>query len=201
MANSSPVATVFVDFKSAFDELRFEGCIGKLSRLGIPQAYVKWIQTWMCERKARIEVQDKRSRWIAINHGGPQNSSLTPSLFISYHNDMADYVSGAMFFFFADDLAAVLSGQIGLRFSDQCVDLERHLQVFLDQLEFYSILAVQPINYMKTKAMFSARAIKYPNPFPQVHCGNHVIEWISSFKYLGYWLTTKLGWGNMLRKI
>ena len=44
MAKSSPVATIFVDFKSAFDQLWFEGCIGKLSRLGIPDAYVKWIQ-------------------------------------------------------------------------------------------------------------------------------------------------------------
>ena len=201
MANSSPVATVFVDFKSAFDQLWFEGCIGKLSRLGIPDAYVKWIHTWLGERKARIEIQGKRSRWIDINRGGPQGSSLTPSLFISYHSDMADYVPGVISFFSADDLAAVLAGQIGLRFSDQCIDLERRLQVFLDQLEFYSILAVQPINYTKTKAMFSARAVKYPNPLPQVCCGNHVIEWTSSFKYLGYWLTIKLGWGNILRKI
>ena len=114
---------------------------------------------------------------------------------------MAYYIPGVTSFFFVDDLAAVLSGQIGLRFSDQCIDLERRLQVFLDQLEFYSILAVHPINYMKTKAMFLVRAVKYPNPLPQVRCGNHVIEWISSFKYLGYWLTTKLEWGNILRKI
>ena len=43
MANSSPVATVFVDFKSAFDQLWFEDCLSKLIKLGIPYAYVKWI--------------------------------------------------------------------------------------------------------------------------------------------------------------
>ncbi|CAF1271166.1 unnamed protein product [Rotaria magnacalcarata] len=201
MANSSPVATVFVDFKSAFDQLWFEGCLGKLISLGVPLAYVKWIQTWLLGRKATIEVQGKRSRWIEINRGGPQGSSLTPSLFITYHSDMADYIPGAMSFFFADDLAAVLAGQIGIRFTDQCIDLERRLQIFLDQLEYYSILAVQPINYSKTQAMFSARAVGYPNPMPKVQCGDNLIEWISMFKYLGYWLTTKLGWGNMLGKI
>ncbi|CAF4597479.1 unnamed protein product, partial [Rotaria sp. Silwood2] len=56
MANSAPVTTVFVDFKSAFDQLWFEGCLGKLIRLGIPNAYVKWIQTWLLGRKATIEV-------------------------------------------------------------------------------------------------------------------------------------------------
>ncbi|CAF2848038.1 unnamed protein product [Rotaria sp. Silwood2] len=100
MANSSPVATVFVDFKSAFDQLWFEGCIGKLLRLGVPQAYVKWIQTWLCGRKASIEMQGKRSRWIEIKRGGPQGSSLTLSLFITYHSDMADFIPGAMSFFF-----------------------------------------------------------------------------------------------------
>jgi len=36
MSNSSPVATIFVDFKSAFDQLWVEGCLGKLRSLGIP---------------------------------------------------------------------------------------------------------------------------------------------------------------------
>ncbi|CAF4467744.1 unnamed protein product [Rotaria socialis] len=45
MANSSPVATVFVDFKAAFDQLWFDGCIGKLKKMGILRAYLRWINT------------------------------------------------------------------------------------------------------------------------------------------------------------
>ncbi|CAM4741603.1 unnamed protein product [Rotaria magnacalcarata] len=177
MSNSSPIATVFVDFKSAFDQLWFEGCLGKLTRMGIPIAFVNWIRAWLSDR-----------------------SSVTPTLFITYHSDMADFLPGAMPFFFADDLAAVLAGQIGIRFTDQCIDLEHRLHTFFEQLEFYAILAVQPINYSKTQAMFSARAVCYPNPLPQVYCGDHKVEWITSFKYLGYWLSTKLGWGHIINK-
>jgi hypothetical protein len=90
----------------------------------------------------------------------------------------------AMSFFFADDLAPVIAGQIGIRFTDQCIDLERRLHSFFVQLELYYILAVQPINY--------------PNPMSTLRCGDQTIEWVSSFKYLGYWLTTKLGWGNII---
>jgi hypothetical protein len=147
-----------------------------------------------------IEVQGKRSRWFAINRGGPQGSSFTPTLFITYHSDMSDFIPGAMSFFFADDLAAVLAGRIGVKFTEQCIDLERRLQIFLEQLEFYSILAVQPINYLKTQVMFSPRAVRYPDPLPHLCCGNQTIEWVNSFKYLGYWLTTKLGWGNIIKK-
>ena len=199
MVNSAPVATVFVDFKSAFDQLWFEGCLGKLLRMGIPLAFVNWIRAWLMNRRVLIEIDGKRSKWIPIHRGGPQGSVFTPTLFITYHSDMADFIPGAMSFFFADDLAAVIAGEMGVRFTDQCIDLERRLQKFLLQLEYYSILAVQPINYAKTQAMFSARAVCYPNPMPRLYCGEHQIEWTTSFKYLGYALTTKLGWGNIIR--
>ena len=48
--------------------------------------------------------------------------------------------------------------------------------------------------------MFSERVVGYPNRMPKLQCGDNLIERISSFKYLGYCLTTKLGWGNILRK-
>lgn len=196
MSNSSPVATVFVDFKSAFDQLWFEGCLGKLIQMSIPKAFVNWIRAWLEGRRATIEIQGKRSRWFPIRRGGPQGSSLTPSLFITYHADMGDFLPMAMSFFFADDLAAVVAGQMGIKYTEQCIDLERRLHSFFAHLEYYSILAVQPINYAKTQVMWSARAVEYPNPMPKLHCGGHSIEWVNSYKYLGYLITTKLGWGQ-----
>ena len=44
MSNSAQVATVFVGFKSAFDQLWFDGCLGKLSRMGIPLTFINWIR-------------------------------------------------------------------------------------------------------------------------------------------------------------
>jgi hypothetical protein len=59
---------------------------------------------------------------------------------------MGAFIWMVMPFFFADDLAAVIAGQIGIRYTDQCIDLERRLPSFFDHLEYYSALAVQPIN-------------------------------------------------------
>lgn len=198
MSNSSPVATVFVDFKSAFDQIWFEGCIGKLLRMGIPISYVNWIKLWLHGRRGTIEINGTRSRWFPIKRGGPQGSSLTPSLFITYHADMADFFPAASSFFFADDLAAVFAGQIGKRYTDQCIDLERRLSRFFESLEFYATLAIQPINYAKTQAMWSARAVGYPNPMPKLECGGQEIQWVKSYKYLGYQISTKMGWGEII---
>ena len=54
--NSSPGRKGFVDFKSAFDQLWFEGSSEKLIRLGILLIYVKWIQGWLEDRRSVIEV-------------------------------------------------------------------------------------------------------------------------------------------------
>jgi hypothetical protein len=64
--------------------------------------------------------------------------------------------------FFADDVAAILAGQLGMSYIGQCLDLEKRIKSFLDRLEFYSLLADQPLNHSKTEALFSARAVGYP---------------------------------------
>lgn len=68
MTNSSPKATAFVDFRSAFDQLWF----------------TRWLEIWLKNRRTFIEIAGKRSDLFSIRRGGPQGSSLTPSIFISY---------------------------------------------------------------------------------------------------------------------
>ena len=200
MSNSSPVTTVFVDFKSAFDQIWFDGCVAKLNRVGIPLAYTRWIEEWLKNRRAFVEVADRRSNWFPIKRGGPQGSSLTPSIFITYHSDMGDCLPMALSSFFADDLAAVMAGQIGMNFTVQCLDVEKRLQSFFDALEFYAILSVQPINYDKTKILFSARAVAPPKKMPVLTCGGNEIGWIKEYKYLGYWISQKIGWSLLIKK-
>ena len=198
MANSTPVATLFVDFKTAFDQLWFDGCMGKLKRMGIPIPFLKWIENWLRNRRAFVEIKGHKSRWFHIHRGGPQGSTLTPTVFITYHSDMTNYLNMASSFMFADDLAAVVSGRIGEKYSIQCLDIERRLKSLLEALEFYAILAIQPINYEKTVGLWSARAIGGPKF--NLYLGDTNIKWTQEFKYLGYWITPKMGWNTMINK-
>ena len=100
MANSAPVCTIFIDFRSAFDQLWHEGCLSKLKRLGIPPSYLRWIEAWLLNRRCFIEINYNKSRWFSIEKGGPQGSVLTPTLFISYHCDMGQFLSECTSHFF-----------------------------------------------------------------------------------------------------
>jgi hypothetical protein len=197
MSSSAPVATVFVDFKQAFDQLWWDGCLGKLIRLGIPKAYVLWIEGWLRGRKGFIEMNNnKRSRFFSIERGGPQGSCLTPAIFITYHCDMWTFLESTLPNFFADDLACVLSGMMGVKYTQQCLDLEEKLKKVFDYLEFYSVLSVQPINYEKTELMWTARAIGKPRF--DIFMGEHKISWVNNFRYLGYFVSCKMGWSKMI---
>ena len=196
MANSSPVGTVLVDFRNAFDQLWALGCITKLKRLEIPKDYLRWIENWLDNRRAFIETKGKRSRWFQIRKGGPQGSTFTPILFITYHSDLSEFLGCCSSHLFADDLAAIMAGAIGMKFSAQCIELESKLKLFFDKLEYYCILTAQPINYPKTHGFFSARTVTKPKI--ELKCGEIEIDWAAKVKYLGYVFTPKLGFGEMI---
>ena len=197
MSNSSPTTTLFIDFKSAFDLLWQEGCLGKLAQMGIPPAFLNWTEAWLDRRKGYIEINGSKSRWFAIERGSPQGGVLSPSLFIAFHADMPSYLSWCTSHLFADDLAAIVAGRIGIRYTAQCIDIERRLKLLLDQLESYALLCMQPVNIKKTVGLWSARAIGSA-PF-DLELNDEKLIWVSEFKYLGYTICPKLGWGKMIQ--
>ena len=124
-------------------------------------------------------------------------------LFLSYSLSYIPHRHGKFYrrvhpLFFADDLAAVLAGRIGVKLTDQCIDLERRLGTFINNLEYYSLLTLQPIDYRKTKAMWSSRSPRHP--VIELRCDNEGIKWVKNYKYLGYWISPRLGWGLMMNK-
>ena len=139
-----------------------------------------------------MEINGCKSRWFNIGKGCPQHSVLSPTLFISYHHDIGQFLSWCTSHFFADDLGAIIAGQMGARYTDQCIGLEK-MGLFLEELTLYTALSIQAINHSKTVAMFSSRAIgrlKFDIAFNSDT--KEKVEWVSEFKYLGYRLTPKL---------
>ncbi|CAF4733978.1 unnamed protein product [Rotaria socialis] len=154
------------------------------------------------DRRCFIDINGNISRWFSIEKDDPQGSVLTPTVFISYHNDMGQFLSECTSHFFADDVAAIFSGQLEVRYTSQCIDLERRVESFLDSLEYYSCLADQHLNRTKTEAMFSARAIGSPkfNIMFDSGDGNRIC-WRPEYKYLGYIISSRLGWVKLLKNV
>ena len=64
----------------------------KSERLGITGNLLRWIKTFLSERKQTVVLNGISSDWTDVISGVPQGSVLSPVLFILYVNDLPDKV-------------------------------------------------------------------------------------------------------------
>ena len=69
-------------YKKAFDKVWTDGLLLKLRRCNISGNMFKWIKSYTHNRRARVVIDNNRSKKILLRHGVPQGGVLSPTLFI-----------------------------------------------------------------------------------------------------------------------
>ena len=97
--------SVWIDLQKAFDKVWIDGLLLKLRRCNISGNMFKWIKSYKHNRRARIVIDNNRSKKILLRHGVPQGGVLSPTLYIVFMNDLVKplptFVKSVMY---ADDL-------------------------------------------------------------------------------------------------
>ena len=75
---------MFFDFKKAFDSVPHRALIGKLEDLQVNQLLVKWIYSYLSDRKQQVVVGGSSSNALPVLSAIPQGSVLGPLLFLLY---------------------------------------------------------------------------------------------------------------------
>ncbi len=117
---------VYLDFAKAFDLVPRKRLIEKLKAHGFTGELVKWIESWLTDRKQRVVINGCPSTWQAVSSGVPQGSILGPILFNIFINDLDEEVAATIVLKFADDTKI---GQV-----IETVQDREHLQHCLDKL-------------------------------------------------------------------
>jgi len=179
---NNKTASLFVDFKSAFDTVNHRLLLEKLSLYGVRGNSLKLIKSYLSNRQVYVSINSARSSKQDIALGLPQGSILGPLLFNIYINDISNLVPESNLIIYADDVVVL--------FNDSDINrLNMKIQFFLYKLRNWCNFFRLSLNVNKTKMMYINCERQIPR---RILIDGTEIEIVRSFRYLGYVLDSRL---------
>ena len=179
------IAILFLDISRAFDTVWHDGLILKLKRIGIGGKLLKWLRSYLTDRKQKVVLNGFCSSLLEILAGVPQGSILGPLLFLIFSNDMCSGLSTVPFLF-ADDTSLVA-------FAKNWKDVENSLNADLNKLDAWSKQWKLKFNLNKCEyIMFGLKN----NSTLNVVLQNKTLPCLNSHKHLGIVYNYKFDWSD-----
>ncbi|KAK7114239.1 hypothetical protein V1264_000328 [Littorina saxatilis] len=79
------VFVYWIDLQKAFDKVWKDGLLVKLLRKGVSSNMYQWIRSYLYNRRARVNVDQTKSKKFLLRHGIPQGGVLSPHTLPSLH--------------------------------------------------------------------------------------------------------------------
>ena len=92
---------LLIDFSKAFDMVEHQILLEKLNHYGIRGPVLKWLESYLSNRKQFVSINGSDSETSTLDYGVPQGSILGPLLFIIYINDIPNIAEFAKFILYA----------------------------------------------------------------------------------------------------
>ena len=187
---------VFVDFKSAYDNVWRYKLIKKLHQLGIKSNMLHWISDFIIQRYCATKYQSSTSSYKQTHIGLPQGSVLSPMLFNVYVNDIPQLLdnNGVKSALFADDLVFWCSHK--QKKAELTINA---IQSSLNRLTSWCKNNNMTINIAKTQFQFFT--LKKESTKINLNCNGSTLQRTEKAKYLGVSFDTKLTWKNHIQQI
>lgn len=191
--NRHNLDVVFLDISKAFDSIRHDILLSKISALGLGPNICSWLKNFLCDRTFNVYVNGTFSQCSSgsINSGVPQGSILAPILFNLFIRDIGESIQGLNLKIkqYADDI--IIYNTFGKDQQTQFVELQTGLNCISNWCSNNS-LAIAP---HKCKVLHLGRS----NPRTTYLINDTPVSIVTdSIKYLGVHFTPDLKWSKHL---
>jgi retron-type reverse transcriptase len=102
--------SVFLDLSKAFDSISHSNLLMKLDHYGVRGISLKWVKSYLSNRKQYTEVNKGKSTTLSVEYGVPQGSVLGPLLFLVIINDLNKCLLNTNCIMYADETTVYNSG-------------------------------------------------------------------------------------------
>ena len=174
------VRILFVEYCKAFYCIDYTLLINKLISFGIPNFIVKWIYSFLYERKQRIKLNNSFSDWITLKGSMPQGTWLGSLTFIAF---IIDLIAQCPCHKFIDNvtLTEILKN-----------NTPSATKEITDELIKWSHDNKMLINCNKTKELIIGNAKLNNTPYLEID--GKLIRRVSEYKIRGLQLSNNLYW-------
>ena len=184
---------LLIDFSKAFDMVEHKILLEKLEHYGIRGHALKWLESYLSNRKQFVSINGSESSMKIMEHGIPQGSILGPLLFIIYINDIPEVAHFAKFILYADDANIILT-------ADTIEQINEQLEILIDNLQKWVNSNGLVLNLKKTKYMIFAQTRNTKLPQPLI-ITDTLIEHIHEARFLGVIMDDKLSWSHHIKSV
>ena len=184
---------LLIDFSKAFDMVEHPILIDKLEHYGIRGPALKWLKSYLSNKKQFVSLNGCNSSTLTMEYGVPQGSILGPLLFIIYINDIPDLADFATFILYADDANIILT-------ANTIEEISNQLKMFIFNLQQWVNSNGLALNLKKTKYMIFSRAKNIELPEPLIISGTP-IESMHEARFLGVIVDESLNWSRHISTV
>ena len=177
----------FIDFKRAFDSIEHDILWQKLFACGMSARLIELLRNFYGKATMRVKInQSSFTKDIAVTRGVLQGDSLSPTLFAILLSDLEEFFikqghkkvrTSIELLLFPDDLVIIANNSIDLQ--DKLNTLFKYCDI--NKLE---------VNPPKSKIMIVKRGGRNPKREKKFKYGEHELECVSEYTYLGFTFTS-----------
>ena len=82
------ILTVWIDLQKVFDTVWTDGLLLKRKKCKIAGNMFWWSKSYLHNRRARLVINNTKSKKILLRHGVPQGGVIPPTIFLVFINDL-----------------------------------------------------------------------------------------------------------------